>query len=686
MARAEESRMAVKKANGALDVFIGEEELRQYLDKIDIDENQVAVGDELVLVEERPHLDTESKEDTNEEEDVNQVADDEDRSLFAGFESDAENDDGCDDEPSVETLETTEMMLPTPPEMHFDEKLISSVGGIESIASGCTTHTPYDYLQEPFEPRSPEAVWEDYPRLYKGGSGPIARTMASSTTPSGVFFFFMQSALWEDITEESNDYFEASIDERVEGQRFKQVSRAQKHPEFSVKSHDQIRAELQKVAPITARELCVFIGLLLARSIVPNKEKLAHHWRTTDEGAIPRSCFGRFMARDRFMHVSRNLHFSSNRDSRAATDRAWKLRPVIDALQHRFATGFIPPAIMAFDEAMLPSRSTFNRMRVYLKDKLHKWGTKLFMLCCSTTAYCIRGVPGVSPDTPAFSALKFCYHVWFILIFEVYCGKKERAGQASSTDNKAGPIAVVFGSTAPPNGEMRLVVMDRFYSSVPLSMQLLTMGFYSVGTVRTDRQGLSTMLIPKRKKGEQKKPPKIPKNRPANIGRGTFVVSEALHIPGLRVMRWWDTRAVHMLSTGGSIQPDRIVLRNTLTGEQQEVACPRIVKDCQHGRSLRPRPVTATTLCIKYKKYYKGLFLELVDLAIINSYIVYNAVRAAANLPKMSHVKYVKQLHLELCRLRDEDREALCCNESLQATPSKETDTANGDELRIIPY
>ncbi|ETK73028.1 hypothetical protein L915_19992 [Phytophthora nicotianae] len=35
---------------------------------------------------------------------------------------------------------------------------------------------------------------------------------------------------------------------------------------------------------------------------------------------------------------------------------------------------------MAFDEAMLPSRSSFNRMRVYMKDKPHKWGTKLFML------------------------------------------------------------------------------------------------------------------------------------------------------------------------------------------------------------------------------------------------------------------------------------------------------------------
>ncbi|KAG2847794.1 hypothetical protein PC129_g1493 [Phytophthora cactorum] len=99
---------------------------------------------------------------------------------------------------------------------------------------------------------------------------------------------------------------------------------------------------------------------------------------------------GEEMARDRFMHISRNLHFSSNTDPRAGTDRASKLGPIIDSLQERFGAGFVPPAIMAFDEAMLPSRSTFKRMRVYIKDKPHKWGTKLFMLCCSTTAYCIH--------------------------------------------------------------------------------------------------------------------------------------------------------------------------------------------------------------------------------------------------------------------------------------------------------
>ncbi|KAJ8578589.1 hypothetical protein ON010_g617 [Phytophthora cinnamomi] len=322
------------------------------------------------------------------------------------------------------------------------------------------------------------------------------------------------------------------MDERVEGQCAKQVARQLKHPKFKPKTKEELRRELEKYADITPRELCVFIGLLIARSIVPNKEKLAHHWRTTDEGAIPRGCFGQFLVRDRFMHLSCNLHFSSNHSVCAASDRAWKLRPVIDALQDRFSAGFIPPAVMAFDEAMLPSRSTFNHMLVYMKDKPHKWGTKLFMLC-------------------------------------LYCDKKESGGVSSSTDYKLGPAAVVrnlrdvFGPSPPANGAMRLVVTDRFYSAVPLAMQSLTMGFYSIGTKN------------------KKKPPKIPMNRPTSIERGTYVVADALYIPDTRVMCWWYTRAVHMLSTGGSVTMDRIVRRDKVTGEQQDVACPRIVKDSQ---------------------------------------------------------------------------------------------------------
>lgn len=76
-------------------------------------------------------------------------------------------------------------------------------------------------------------------------------------------------------------------------------------------------------------------------------------------------------------------------------------------------------------------------------------------------------------------------------------------------------------------------------------------------------------------------------------------------------------------------------------------------------------------LAIKYKKYYKSLFLGLVDLAIINAYIIYNARRVADGQRKLSHVKFIKQMHLELCQLRPDDWEGLLYDEDAAATPSR---------------
>ncbi|OWZ09469.1 LOW QUALITY PROTEIN: hypothetical protein PHMEG_00017826, partial [Phytophthora megakarya] len=52
------------------------------------------------------------------------------------------------------------------------------------------------------------------------------------------------------------------------------------------------------------------------------------------------------------------MHFRCYEDPRAVFDRAWKLRPVIESLQERFKAGYIPPPIMAFDEAIRPRRRT----------------------------------------------------------------------------------------------------------------------------------------------------------------------------------------------------------------------------------------------------------------------------------------------------------------------------------------
>eukprot|EP00644_Phytophthora_capsici_P005687 jgi/Phyca11/97809/e_gw1.2.1146.1 len=137
--------------------------------------------------------------------------------------------------------------------------------------------------------------------------------------------------------------------------------------------------------------------------------------------------------------------------------------------------------------------------------------------------------------------------------FEVYCGKKKQhASNAHKPDMKSGPAAIVrnllatFGPDARKQG-MHLVVIDRFYTSVALAIQLLLMGFYCVGTIMTNRLGYCKDVVEKKK------------TRPPGITRGSFKVATSELVPNMSAICWWDSRPVHFLSTGGSLELDRVV-------------------------------------------------------------------------------------------------------------------------------
>eukprot|EP00644_Phytophthora_capsici_P009724 jgi/Phyca11/118001/e_gw1.35.144.1 len=58
---------------------------------------------------------------------------------------------------------------------------------------------------------------------------------------------------------------------------------------------------------------------------------------------------------------------------------------------------------------------------------------------------------------------------------------------------------------------------------------------------------------------------------------------------------------------------------------------------------------------LRFKKYYKSLVLGLIDLAIVNGYIVHKAYHKTKTSRPLSHVKFMKKLHLQLCNLAAPD-------------------------------
>ena len=151
----------------------------------------------------------------------------------------------------------------------------------------------------------------------------------------------------------------------------------------------EFRRRLQAKGAYEPHEILKVLGLLIARMLCPQQRRFSSHWSLVEDGGIPAGNFGRFMGRNRCQDILRDLHFVDNEADRTR-DKLWKLRPIVDKLQERFLSGWTLPSVFSFDEGVLPSTSRRNTTRMFMPDKPHRYGSKMFMTCDSRTAYCHR--------------------------------------------------------------------------------------------------------------------------------------------------------------------------------------------------------------------------------------------------------------------------------------------------------
>ncbi|OWZ00911.1 LOW QUALITY PROTEIN: hypothetical protein PHMEG_00027797 [Phytophthora megakarya] len=139
----------------------------------------------------------------------------------------------------------------------------------------------------------------------------------------------------------------------------------------------------------------------------------------------------------------------------------------------------------------------------------------------------------------------------------------------------------------------------------------------------------------------------------------------------MKAVQWYDNQGVHILAAGGSGQKDRIVRRDDVTAEQAELMAPRVIKDYQiYMGGVDVHDQLRLQRC--YKKYYKSLFLDLIDLVVVNAFIVYKCRRVKDGKRKATHVEFLKKLHLELIQLKPDDWTQLIRHRGMNHTPTKQ--------------
>ena len=112
--------------------------------------------------------------------------------------------------------------------------------------------------------------------------------------------------------------------------------------------------------PVSVPELKTFFGLSFLTGYI-KKPSLEMYWSVDEVDATPHFC--KTMPRNRFQIIWRFLHFNNNA-SQDASDKMYKVRPVLDYIVEKFKELYQPGQNICIDEGMMQWRGRLS-FRMY---------------------------------------------------------------------------------------------------------------------------------------------------------------------------------------------------------------------------------------------------------------------------------------------------------------------------------
>ncbi|KAK3861583.1 hypothetical protein Pcinc_032495 [Petrolisthes cinctipes] len=130
-----------------------------------------------------------------------------------------------------------------------------------------------------------------------------------------------------------------------------------------------------------------FLGILLYTGY--HKLPSEHHYWSLDED-FDTPMIRNVMPRKRFMQMKRYLHFVNNKKaSQNKTDKAFKLRPVLDYLNRKFKEFGIFSRELSIDKQVVKCYGKHG-LKQFIRGKPICFGFKQWMLCCGNTGFCYQ--------------------------------------------------------------------------------------------------------------------------------------------------------------------------------------------------------------------------------------------------------------------------------------------------------
>ncbi|CAK1578837.1 unnamed protein product [Parnassius mnemosyne] len=308
---------------------------------------------------------------------------------------------------------------------------------------------------------------------------------------------------------------------------------------------------------------------------------------------------------NKFEKMRKLLHFNNNDDhlpvDHVQHDRLHNLRPIITHLNEKFSSVTIEQRL-SIDEQMCATK-VGHFLKQYLPNKPQKWGFKLFVLC---------------------NLSGFAYR------FIIYSGKEANEGSSNSQNlGVVGQTVMNFLSVVPKQRN-HIVYFDNYYTSLPLMCILAKQGIHSLGTIQRNRLGKTCKLPTKQDVMK------------SSIPRGSYE-EYVTNFEGIDMttVSWKDNKQVVLASTYvGACPVGNIERFDKKEKKRILITCPKLIREYNMhmgGVDLMDSFLGRNRIRMKSRKWYMRIFYHLLDLTVINSWVLYKKVEEKKRKPQTNH-------------------------------------------------
>jgi hypothetical protein len=339
-----------------------------------------------------------------------------------------------------------------------------------------------------------------------------------------------------------------------------------------------VQSDQNRPLRLTDAEIRQFLGILIMTGIY-SFPKHRYFWANTTRVDSIVSV----MSRDRFLLIKKNLHVVDNsfqlNPNDPAYDRAFKVRPLLNIVKENFRKIQKEEKLSA-DEQIIPFKGR-SIMKQHMPNKPNRWGYKVFVLA--------GGESGI------------CYD------FVLYTGKGDKVEHGFCTD-----IIITLCETVPRSNDHQLFC-DNFFTTIQLQVELMKLGIFCVGTIRSNRlAGLSMRDA----------------NDLSREGRGSMD-HRVTEVNGVQMCatRWFDNNVVNCLSTLHDCElVDSVRRWSTKEKKHIQIQRPNVIKAYNQymgGVDLIDMLIALYRIKVRSRKYYMKIIFHLIDLSIVTAWLLY---------------------------------------------------------------